>query len=1299
MVVLLLNVARVSGWSLWNDNFVQFSASNYRGNDVTGALGKKVGWEETWKAEYKGLNEGEEYPGPWPRPRRGHSIVKMEMKASDCVAGVGAGTCDPGVYIVLFGGRDNDGTKEHIPKTYNVNKNEDGTLNITTYDKKPVDPCFDDPSNPYYTQDEVAARNCEASSSNVPVGFIYNDVWAYKVFPTRTPQEAQASNGTDEANRFECQRTWDSPCIESGWISWHPGALEGGCVIQLGIEVCTVPSERYEHGAVAYNDGAMYVYGGFSQRCADFCDDMWFFDIFLKGWRQVYSAGRLSRFYDVNLDGTYSLIPGVPIDGSTVPNAGPGKRWKHSMAGDGTRMAIFGGHRLWHGFSPENSQDNEWRLAETRPFGGYLNDLWIYTKVLDTETVPGSTFKTSEGSWEKRELAASCAAPDAACVWPGNRAGHSSVIDTRRNLVWIFGGYRTYYPYLKTDGKGSGKGVTALGVGGFVPYPEYDYYLNDLWYYNITNGLWTEVKAVQVQKIQVTAYTPGMNLNPDIKFALVFRYLSSVDATLLSVDVTRCVSITSTAKEIKAALEELPSVQDISVVRSGYGNFKYPYGFTWRVYFQGNAILGDLSAQFGDEHRCNPVKEVMETYVGIGELTSLLDTFYGGCRLAMDENYGGNLKTRVQPGDLIVIQNTTALPAYGPTAVEYVKEVYSVEEKEVFFTKTEWDVCGFTGANNVKLFVKSNILVSVTTEDDIIPPPRSEMVMLMVNEDNLIDKQVVNDTLVIHGGYANNYAFDDMWYFDIQTSRWLEKHTFVYPDYTEGCSDDWDYIQQVEDDPDIPASEKCVKQSYAKDLLRSNTFPFRPKPYFPDEENDPNHLETGQEHYWPDFRYGPYWNIQDKGFEATMDDMREKNNSGEIPMEEHPAYNHRPVWQLYRDDAESAFGSDWSDNMLAQDGTPVVPFSGTGPDQYVRAFLYRINASAVATLYEHCTSVYAEPTRDTVLDGLLGRSDKQVSIAVPRRQRPGWDGCRDNANENGKPGLAYEKPTARFAHAAVYVEETREIFLYGGMAYDQERLPSIVETFPMAVKGDMWQFSFDHCINNCSFHGTCMYGFCICDTGYYGVDCSNTSCPGTSCFYDDLTHEQQCQHGCQSSYNHTDIDVYVQDAVKVPCSQMLPGEENGICDGYGHTMCAPPFIGLDCAVRDCPNDCSYNGWCSVEFPVSRCMCNPGYYGEICEFQECLNNCSFPNGLCNQDTGQCTCRMMYSPYENYKEFHPWGGEDCSYLHAYAAAPSVMRSGFSVVLLLVLLVTVALGYGGVDERWTRTWLEGEDGHSSA
>lgn len=38
----------------------------------------------------------------------------------------------------------------------------------------------------------------------------------------------------------------------------------------------------------------------------------------------------------------------------------------------------------------------------------------------------------------------------------------------------------------------TGPGVTSLGSGGFIPYPGYDYFRNDLWYYDLVNKTWVE---------------------------------------------------------------------------------------------------------------------------------------------------------------------------------------------------------------------------------------------------------------------------------------------------------------------------------------------------------------------------------------------------------------------------------------------------------------------------------------------------------------------------------------------------------------------------------------------------------------------------------------------------------------------------------------------------------------------------------------------------------------------------------------------------------------------------------------
>ena len=200
-------------------------------------------------------------------------------------------------YVIMFGGRDNDNTSfVHIPKTYKV-ETANGTIRFTTYDQMPVDPCNDFKLQ-YYTQDQINAANCNngVSHDKITVGIIYNDVWAYRMCervnePPSTPGfSINPPKTIGISDKPPTKRYFDSPCVGSGWVMLHSGAPEGGCVIQLGILVCTVPSERYNHGSVVFNDGTMYVYGGFSQRCADYCDDLWFFDIFMKSWRQVYCS-------------------------------------------------------------------------------------------------------------------------------------------------------------------------------------------------------------------------------------------------------------------------------------------------------------------------------------------------------------------------------------------------------------------------------------------------------------------------------------------------------------------------------------------------------------------------------------------------------------------------------------------------------------------------------------------------------------------------------------------------------------------------------------------------------------------------------------------------------------------------------------------------------------------------------------------------------------------------------------------------------------------------------------------------
>lgn len=59
--------------------------------------------------------------------------------------------------------------------------------------------------------------------------------------------------------------------------------------------------------------------------------------------------------------------------------------------------------------------------------------------------------------------------------------------------LFLFGGYRTEFPYPLTSSAGAGGGAQAATFNGFAPYPSLPYFLNDLWQYNISTGLWKEI--------------------------------------------------------------------------------------------------------------------------------------------------------------------------------------------------------------------------------------------------------------------------------------------------------------------------------------------------------------------------------------------------------------------------------------------------------------------------------------------------------------------------------------------------------------------------------------------------------------------------------------------------------------------------------------------------------------------------------------------------------------------------------------------------------------------------------------
>lgn len=192
-LLCLVLPALILAWAEWN-----YSTTWSTSIDQETVDGVKKGWFNVW---------GEDSPGKThiaPRPRRGHSMVTTEYEDN--------------TYILLFGGRGNDFKKRHVPKTYNIEK-VNGTIIFTTYDNKSVNPCDD--NGQYYSESQRSG--CDVNhTSMIDVGSFYNDVWAYKL--------------CDEFADSP-ERVFAHPCINNGWELWHPGGLEGGCNIELGILV------------------------------------------------------------------------------------------------------------------------------------------------------------------------------------------------------------------------------------------------------------------------------------------------------------------------------------------------------------------------------------------------------------------------------------------------------------------------------------------------------------------------------------------------------------------------------------------------------------------------------------------------------------------------------------------------------------------------------------------------------------------------------------------------------------------------------------------------------------------------------------------------------------------------------------------------------------------------------------------------------------------------------------------------------------------------------------------------------
>jgi len=164
---------------------------------------------------------------------------------------------------------------------------------------------------------------------------------------------------------------------------------------------------------------------------------------------------------------------------------------------------------------------------------------------------------------------------------------------------------------------------------------------------------------------------------------------------------------------------------------------------------------------------------------------------------------------------------------------------------------------------------------------------------------------------------------------------------------------------------------------------------------------------------------------------------------------------------------------------------------------------------------------------------------------------------------------------------------------------DCERKAFFPEFYPIMVEG-VWGFKTDVCLHGCSGNGYCDMGFCVCRPPWYGRDCSQRRCPGSTCYTHPRSTEQYC----------------------VECSQ------HGRCI-HGDCVCFPGWGYADCSTALCEANCSStptaaHGICVEDFPTSQCHCFGQWSGPNCSELLCLNGCSrhgqCVGGLCQCDAG-------------------------------------------------------------------------------
>jgi hypothetical protein len=348
---------------------------------------------------------------------------------------------------------------------------------------------------------------------------------------------------------------------------------------------------------------------------------------------------------------------------------------------------------------------------------------------------------------------------------------------------------------------------------------------------------------------------------------------------------------------------------------------------------------------------------------------------------------------------------------------------------------------------------------------------------------------LADQILILFGGYSHNHHYGDTWLFNASAERWLEKKYFVHERYPANCTDDIEYIASNE--------SECFRLEWTQ-------------PMSLDERNRWEVASSrDQNFYVPDEEwgkcFGKYYGIIDRGA-ATPDETADHGT----PLVPYAATGPNQFvmglrwWPLVHNYGADRAGEDTRTGVFREDdyGTAIDKddeitdkerFDNRCDKWRGRLRSYMKNETVNGTVYERCTSVYGEPTRSSALipprdtDGIAGRAAEPIFLSQPRKQAPGWDGCRDrdDGDKSLPQELVYLYPSQLSDHTMIYTEllgqvgdrpdgtkgfsegevrmrichcrqgqrpsrsRTRaQIYIFGGVGYDQQYLPSTSETRP-----------------------------------------------------------------------------------------------------------------------------------------------------------------------------------------------------------------------------------------------------------